>query len=151
MKQNPLLVNASDPAEDIAEVIHALRHLYRTHHFRAVGDGPLKIAPMEARALNFIARRPGTTQTALVAHWARDKGQVARLIQSLKDRDFLSTAPLETDRRVQCLTLTSQGEAAHRAVQDHRRAIAQRAVEGLARAEQAVLLDLLGRVRDNFG
>ena len=48
---------------------------------------------MEGKILGFFIRHPGATLRDLVAHLRQDKGQLARLIRSLKIRNCLKRRP----------------------------------------------------------
>jgi DNA-binding MarR family transcriptional regulator len=139
-----------EAADEIAEAVHALRHLYRAHHQRALRDGPHDLAQMEGRVVSFVGRHPGATQSELVAHLARDKAQVARLIGALKDRGLLEARVDEADRRNQRLHLTDAGRSIQASVQRQRLRVARLAVAGLDDDERRLLVDLLGRVRSNL-
>ena len=136
--------------EEIVEAIDALRRLFRSEQQRALGDGPHGLTHMEGRVLNLIGRKPDATQSGLAAHLGRDKGQMARLIGALRQRDLVEARPDAEDRRVQRLRLTAAGEAVQSAAQGERLRLAQRAAEGLNADERTVLAELLRRVRANL-
>ncbi|MDB5669755.1 MAG: MarR family transcriptional regulator [Alphaproteobacteria bacterium] len=139
-----------EAADEIADRIHMLRHLYRAEHHRALRDGPHDLAQMEGKVLSFVGRNPGTTQSALVALTARDKGQVARLIGALRDRGLLEARVDEADRRSQLLYLTAEGRGIQARVQRQRLRVARLAVEGLDEDERRLLVALLRRVQSNL-
>jgi DNA-binding MarR family transcriptional regulator len=68
------------------------------------------LGPLHLRALVLCARAPGGTQQQLVQSLGRDKGQIARLIRDLEDRNYLVRTPDTRDRRAWCLTVTPEGE-----------------------------------------
>lgn len=138
---------AADLADEIAEALHALTHLYRARQFRALRDVEGEITHLEARVLGFFVRHPGATQSDLVAHSGRDKGQLARLIGGLRERGLLQATADEHDRRVQRLAPTAEGQALQAAVQRLRLRVAREAVAGLQQDERQQLAALLGRVR----
>ena len=74
---------------NVLELIHTVMHLYRGSQFRAQRDSDGGVSPMESKVLGFFARHPGATQSELVEHSRRDKGQLARLISGLKERGLL--------------------------------------------------------------
>jgi DNA-binding MarR family transcriptional regulator len=124
------------------EAVHQLRHLYRGQHDRGIGGGH-----MEGRVLSFVGRRPGATQSEVVAYCARDKGQVARLIGGLRERGLIEARPDADDRRIQRLYLTDAGRESQAVVQQRRARVARLAVEDLDDEERQNLLELLGRIR----
>ena len=137
--------------DDVLEQLHALMHQFKSHMHHAVrGTDDDAIAPMEARALNFFARAPGSTASDLVAHSHRDKAQITRLIKQLEDRGLLASAPDESDRRRQCLQLTAHGHAMQRTMQQHRKRWAATLVKDFSAADREQLLTLLARMRRNI-
>src|ERR1700753_149352 len=80
-------VNASD---EVFDLIHTIMHLFRSQQYRGLPDGSRHLTHMEGKLVSFFARHPGATLSDLVAHFARDKGQIARLIKSLKEAGLLS-------------------------------------------------------------
>jgi DNA-binding MarR family transcriptional regulator len=140
----------SVPATYVLEAVHGLMHQVRARQHRAMRDGGHELTPMEGKLLGHLARHPGTTQSDLVAHWGRDKGQIARLVNGLKDRGLVESVPDEDDRRIQRLSLSAAARSLHEAVQRERRRLSALAVTGLSAEEKAQLLDLLARVRANL-
>lgn len=137
-------------AAEVLEAVHAVMHQLRARHHRDLRDAELGVTPMEARVLGFFARRPGATLTELAEHAGRDKGQLARLVQGLRDRGLLQAEADEHDRRVTRLAPSPQARALQEALQRQRRREAEAAVAGFSRAECETLLALLARVRDNL-
>lgn len=143
-------VNHSLPGGDILESVHAVMHALRSRLHRVARDGPDGLSPMDARVLVFYARHPGATQSELSAHAGRDKGQVARLVASLRAQGLLEAQPDPVDRRSVRLQLTPEGRAAQQALQRQRRRLADQACAGLDEEERAVLQGLLRRVLHNL-
>ena len=142
--------NPPSPALVVLERVHAIMHLYRSAQQRSLRAGPHDLAHMEIKVLGFFARRPGATQSDLAAHSGRDKAQLARLIRGLRDRGLLDAAADETDKRSTRLSLSEAGKAMFAALHRHDGALAETALEGIAEADRATLLDLLERVRANL-
>ncbi|MCS0616895.1 MarR family transcriptional regulator [Massilia kyonggiensis] len=132
------------------ERVHAIMHLYRSAQQRSLRAGPHDLAHMEIKVLGFFARRPGATQSDLAAHSGRDKAQLARLIRGLRDRGLLDATADETDKRSTRLALSAAGKDMFAALHRHDGALAEAALEGIAEADRATLLDLLERVRANL-
>lgn len=143
-------INHMDPPKDVLEAVHAVMSQARARHHRALRDAGLELTPLEARVLGFFARRPGATLTDLAAHAGRDKGQLARLVQALRDRGLLLGEPDEHDRRMTRLGLSPAAASLHEVVVRQRRRLAATAVSGLDDRERATLLELLARVRANL-
>jgi DNA-binding MarR family transcriptional regulator len=142
--------NPPSPALEVLERVHAIMHLYRSAQQRSLRAGPHDLAHMEIKVLGFFARRPGATQSDLAAHSGRDKAQLARLIRGLRDRGLLDATADETDKRSTRLALSEDGKAMFAALHRHDGALAETALEGIAEADRATLLDLLERVRANL-
>ena len=138
------------PASEVFETIHDLLHLYRGRRQRELQADMGGLTPMEVKALGYFGRRPGATQSDLVAHSGRDKAQIARLISTLKERGLLTMQPDAQDRRVQRLTLSDDASRLHRQLRRQGEKLAQVAVQGLAEDELAQLTALLERLRANL-
>ena len=140
--------------EDPLEIMHAIVHLYRSQQMRGlradVQSGSHELAHMEIKVLRFFGRHPGATQSDLVAHSGRDKAQVARLIKGLRDAGMLDATADEADRRSTRLALSSAGQAVCGELQRQSGKLGEVALAGLAREEQAQLMALLARVRENL-
>lgn len=136
------------PHDDLMEAVHELMHLARAQQRRQMPDDGLH--PMEGRALAFFVRRPGATQSDLVEHSGRDKGQLARLIAALKERGLLVAQPDDKDRRVIRLHPTDAARQLYETVLRQRREISSRAAQGLSAAERQELLRLLRHMQDNL-
>jgi len=132
--------------EQVLEALHALMHRYKRHMHQALREQDGGIGPMEARALAFFARQPGSSASDLVAHSGRDKAQIARLLQQLLDRGLLAREADPADGRRQQLALTDSGRAAQRVMARQRQRFASQISTGLDAAEQAQLLALLKRL-----
>ncbi len=139
-----------EAADQIADAVHAVMHLYRTQQFRALRDGPHELTHMESRVLGYFSRHPGATQSDLVVHASRDKSQLARLIGALRERGLLEARADEADRRVLRLFLTAEGRSLQAGVQRQRLRVARLAVADLGDDERRQLVALLTRVRANL-
>jgi DNA-binding MarR family transcriptional regulator len=134
----------------VIELVHVVMHQFRSRQFQALRDGAHDITHMESKTLGFFARRPGATLSDLVAHSGRDKAQLAKLVKALRDRGWLVAEPDPADRRSIRLRPSAAGEAAQKALHAEARSLSARALDGLSAQEQAQLVDLLGRVRNNL-
>ena len=136
--------------DDVFEHLHALMHLFKHQLHRASGPADAGLAPMEARALGFFARNPGSTATELAQHAQRDKAQITRVLQGLLERGLLEREPDAADRRSHHLRLSDAGRTLQRAQQQQRRRLADKMVSGLSIADRATLMALLERLRANL-
>jgi len=149
-------VNRFLPSSDgeVMETMHTIMHLFRASQFRGLRaeagpDGD--ISHMETKALGYFARRPGATQRDLVQHSGRDKAQVARLVQGLREKELLEARQDEADRRSTRLFLTGRGAKVFENLHGQGQQLAARALAGLSVEERAQLGALLARVRDTLG
>jgi DNA-binding MarR family transcriptional regulator len=143
------------PTQDVLEALHALVHLARARRYRdaalpAAAAGSPPLTPLEGRVLGFFARQPGATQRDLAEHSGRDKGQLARLVQGLREQGLLVATPDAADRRVTRLHLSASAQAQHHALHAQGQRLSAAAVADLSTAEQQTLLALLARVRNNL-
>lgn len=139
-----------DAPQEVFESIHAVMHLFRAEQYRAFRDGPHPLTHMEGRLLGFFARRPDATLSELVAHSGRDKGQLARLIKTLKDRGLLEASAEQADKRSVRLRLSAEGRSIHQTLRRQSARLAKLAVKGLDDADCARLAGLLARVKTNL-
>ena len=134
--------------DDVLEAVQALMHAHKRHMHQSLRAQEGGIGPMEARALGFVARHPGTSASELVAHSGRDKAQIARLLQQLEDRKLLAREADPADGRRQRLVLTDTGRAAQRVMGRARQRFAGSVTSVLSDDERAQLLALLRRLLD---
>jgi DNA-binding MarR family transcriptional regulator len=149
MRKSVDIVNQSAAAR-LVEGLHAVMGQLRARQHRALREAGLGVTPLEARALDFFSRRPGATLTELVEHAGRDKGQVARLVQGLRERGLLQAEVDPHDRRVTRLSPSPQAQCVLDAVMSQRGRLAEAAAAGLSRSECDTLLALLARVQANL-
>ena len=135
--------------DELLDALHALMHRYKRHMHQALREQDGGIGAMEARALAYFARHPGSSASELVAHSGRDKAQIARLVQQMLDRGLLAREADPADGRRQQLALTDGGRAAQRVMAGQRQRFASQMTAGLDAAEQAQLLALLRRAVDS--
>lgn len=135
---------------DVLDQVHAVMHLFRSRQFQALRDGPHGVTHMDSRVLGFFARHPGSTQSALAQHSGRDKAQLARLVSGLRERGLLAAETDVGDRRNLRLSLTPDGLAVQRSLQQQARRLSARALAGFDADEKARLLALLQRVKENL-
>jgi DNA-binding MarR family transcriptional regulator len=143
-------VNQVAGGADLLEALQAVMHAARARHHQALRDAGLGLTPLEARLLGFFARRPGAMLTELAEHAGRDKGQLARLVQALRERGLLQAEADARDGRVTRLSLSPEAKAMHDTLQRQRRREAEAAAAGLSAAEREALIGLLARLRANL-
>lgn len=146
------LVNqsAGKPAEAIFDTVHTLMHLYRAMQLRGLRDTSHELTHMEYKVLGFFARRPGASQSELVAHSGRDKAQLARLVKGLRDKALLDAEVDETDRRSTRLRVSPLGANVIGGLEGMGAQVSSLAVDGMSADECHQLLSLLMRVKTNL-
>ena len=136
--------------DDVLELVHTVMHQYRSQQYRVLRDGPHDITHMDSKVLGYFGRHPGATQSDLAQHSGRDKAQLARLVKGLRERGLLDGEADPADRRNVRLSLTAEGHAVQRALQQQAKRLSTKAVNGLDVAERRQLLELLQRVSANL-
>ena len=137
-------------ADDVFASIHTIMHLFRAEQYRVLRKGGYYLTHMEGKILGFFSRQPGATLRDLVAHLKQDKGQLARLIRSLKDQGLLETQAGARDRRSIPLQATGEGRRVHQILQRQVRKLSEVAVNGLNASERRQLAILLEKVQSNL-
>lgn len=135
---------------DVLEVLHTVKHLLRSRELRVLRDTAPGVSHMDARVLGFFNRSPGETLSALVAHSGRDKGQMARLVGSLRERGLLNGQTDEQDRRNLRLYLTPQGQQLADTLNTYKQQLSRQAIQGFTAAEESQLAELLTRLLKNI-
>jgi DNA-binding MarR family transcriptional regulator len=149
-KQVDIVNRQENLAEEVVENVHAVMHRFRSLQFQALKAAAHDLSHMEAKALGFFAARPGATQSELVQHAGRDKGQVARLIAGLRERGLLEAGADASDKRSVRLQVSAAGKALQQQVRKQAQRVSAQAVAGLDEAECRQLLALLAKLRDNL-
>jgi DNA-binding MarR family transcriptional regulator len=133
-------------ADDVFESIHTIMHLFRSEQYRVLREGRYDLTHMEGKILGFFVRHPGATLRDLVAHLRQDKGQLARLIRSLKDQELLE-AQTVADRRSVPLHPTREGRNVQQILQRQVSKLSEVAIKDLSASERRLLVVLLQKVR----
>ena len=141
---------ATASADAVLELVHTVMHQFRSLQYQALRDGPVDVTHMESKVMGFFARHAGATLSDLAQHSGRDKAQLARLVKGLRERELLLAEADVADRRNVHLRLSEEGQRVQLALRHEARTVSARAVGGLSAAEQAMLVDLLGRVKTNL-
>ncbi|WP_170005534.1 MarR family winged helix-turn-helix transcriptional regulator [Pseudopontixanthobacter vadosimaris] len=102
----------------------------------------------EWRVMAVLGDAGKLTQRELTALIRMDKVAVNRACKQLESRRLLTRAPNPRDGRSHHLVLTGEGKAMHSRIMPLARAIERRLFEPFDEAEQAVLRELLERMRE---
>ena len=137
-------------AEAVIELVHTVMHQFRSTQYQVLRDNAHDVTHMESKVMAYFSRHAGATLSDLVAHSGRDKAQLAKLVKSLREREFLSAEADADDRRSVRLSLSAKGRAAQQAMRAEGRVLNEQALAGLSPKEQAQLVELLGRVKANL-
>jgi DNA-binding MarR family transcriptional regulator len=142
---------STDASGEIFDLIHTIMHLFRSQQYRGLRGGKHEMTHMEGKLLGFFTRHPGATLSDLVAHSGRDKGQLARLVKSLKAGGLLNVQQnKKEDRRSVGLEATRSGHSVNETLHRQSTRLVKVAVHGLKGVERRQLLALLQRVRTNL-
>ncbi len=141
---------AAPSTAEVFEAIHDVMHLIRSEQYRVVRDGAGELSHMEGKILGFLAKHPGGTLSELVVRFSRDKGQLARLIKSLKKRGFVSAKADPADRRNMRLHATPAGVEVRAALERRLRHLTKLAVRDVNAEERRELVRLLKKLRANL-
>lgn len=141
---------AGKKSAEVFDAIHRIMHQFRSAQYRVLRDGPHELTHMEGKLLGYFSHHPDSTLRDLVAHLKQDKGQLGRLIKSLKEQGLLEGRSDEGDRRSVRLRLTAEGKKVHQTLQHQVGRLSDLAVEGLTAGQRAELVDLLQHVRTNL-
>jgi DNA-binding MarR family transcriptional regulator len=152
MTNNVDNVNQYPPrsGEDIADEIHAIRHLFKRQRYAGAKLQDHELTHMEARVIFFVGNQPGATQSDAVSHFGRDKAQLARLIGTLRNEGLIETRTDAADKRMQRMFLTARGASIAGDAKRERRRLSALAVQGFKAEEQKALMQLLSRIRKNL-
>lgn len=134
---------------EVLDRLHALMHGLRRHLQEATRLDGAGLGPMEIRCLAYFMHHDGATQSDLVQHAGRDKAQIARIVKGLHERGLLQSRPDPDDGRSQRVSVTGEGRALQRRMQQHRVRFEKIMTAGLAASERATLLALLDRLQDS--
>ncbi|MFC4294175.1 MarR family winged helix-turn-helix transcriptional regulator [Novosphingobium tardum] len=134
--------------DNVAFLANDIGRLFRKRFDAASGQAGL--TGPQWRLLGAIQRNPGANQIALANFLDVEPITAARMIDRLEKAGLVERRPDPGDRRAWCLHLT---EAAQPQIAEAR-ALAEkviaRSLAGIDENDQALLRDLLGRMRDNL-
>lgn len=103
------------------------------------------------RALAEVAKNPGISQVALSGCIDSDQMTTSGLVDRLEKRGLIERYPSPDDSRAKLARITPDGEVLVDLVRGVGLQIYGEAMVGVGKAEQKVLTEALGRIRDNLG
>lgn len=137
-------------SEQVFESIHHVTHLIRSGIFKVLRDSPYKLTHLEGKLLGYFSRHPGSTLGDVAEEMAKDKGQLAKVIRSLREYGLLTALADDSDRRKVKLVLTPQGEEIHNMVRKEIGRLSEIAIQGFDSEQKQDLLAKLKRIRTNL-
>jgi len=137
-------------SEQVFESIHHVTHLIRSGIFRVLRDSRYELTHLEGKLLGYFSRHPGSTLGDVAEEMAKDRGQLAKVIRSLRQHGLLTSMEDDADRRKVKLVLTPQGEKIHIMVRKEISRLSEIAIQGLDSEQRKDLLAMLTRIQTNL-
>lgn len=128
---------------NVFESLHELLSLFRQRMRESLGTVNSELTFNEMRILMRVGHHPGIRQKDLVEHSNTDKAQMARLLSLLQDKGWLRRTTAESDKRMRCLHLSTEGQRIFAELRDLRERVASELLHDCSPALQAQLLALL--------
>ncbi|MFD2173296.1 MarR family winged helix-turn-helix transcriptional regulator [Rhodobacter lacus] len=112
---------------------------------------PLGLTPAQFMTLLELWAEEGQTQAGLVARLAVEQATMAGTLGRMERDGLIERRPHPSDKRAQTLHLTARARALEAPATEAAQAVNTRALAGLTPEEQALFLDLMGRVIGRLG
>lgn len=132
---------------------------YPMHYFAAIQSqnlanmskalAPVGISPLEWRILAILAERNGQTVNEITAIAVADRSKISRAINKMVKNGLLVRDDAAIDRRRAAVKLTDQGQRIFGQALLIAQNVYGRNLEGITKKEQATLMKLLRRIKDN--
>lgn len=100
--------------------------------------------------LTLVWLNPGVSQKDLAASLAMKKSYVTTQIKLLEERGLLSRRQVDSDKRLNALTLTAQGHELIANARQRTDALNARAMQGISTAERDAFFRILAQIQDNL-
>lgn len=136
--------------EQIFESLQLLMHSYRHLQYQVLKQQEATISHQEYKALGFFKRNPGSTLTDLVEHSGRDKAQITRIIQGLRNKALLISEPNSHDKRSSCLRLSEVATAMLSELETQTQQLDYVVLERLTEVEKRQFLAMLNNIRSGL-
>ena len=128
----------------IEEVPRKLRRLFDASTAR------FGLTRTQWRALAYIFRTPGLTQTELAKCLELERASVGHVIDQLEGAEYVERRPMKGNRRVWTLHLQPKAMQILPALREEAEAVYQRLFAGVSKDETAMLKRLLGTMSTNL-
>lgn len=102
---------------------------------KAIREQGIDIVPMEIQSLHLISSTDNCTAALMSERMNRDKGQLARLIKDMINKDLIEKTMNPNDTRSHLLSLTSNGKAVLEQVHAIEAKLIQKMQTGLSAAQ----------------
>ena len=112
---------------------------HTSHEFQAIYKGKYGMLRTEWRILFHLGRYGNMTAKEICERGGLHKTKVSRAVMALEKKRFLKREKLETDKRVEILKLTRQGEITYRDLSHHAEAYQARMTAELSETDMANL------------
>ena len=109
---------------------------------------PYGLRGIHARLFMAICRTPGCSQDQLAKRMWFDKSTIARQMELLEKKGFITRKPSETDKRVLCVYPTEQMLQMHPGLRDAMQQWEETLLQDLTEAERQQLNSLLAKLRE---
>ena len=109
---------------------------------------PLGLKGIHARLFMAICRTPGCSQDQLAKRMWFDKSTIARQMELLENKGYITRKPSEKDKRVQCVYPTEQMIAVQQELKEAMEQWEETLLQDLSEEEKQQLNMLLARVRE---
>ena len=154
MTNRKIMLPPPPKREELREAPEAPRmiiEIARMLRFRVLEGEEGVLAQNTARlVMAHLAARDGVNQLELVRLTRLKASTVSVLLKRMEAQGYISRVPSETDRRAVRVWLTERGKAFDRERLSRISNNDQLAMRGISAEEEAVLNDLLRRIRDNL-
>ncbi|MBV8255538.1 MAG: winged helix-turn-helix transcriptional regulator [Chitinophaga sp.] len=100
--------------------------------------------------LYYLDMEDGQTVSALVEKMGIQQGTIAAMIERMVNAGMITKKKDAADKRISRVFITKKGKAAHQQVTETWRKMESITAKGLSPIEQAQLITLLEKVRDNL-
>lgn len=139
---------AKEPA--LGFVLVEAARFYRARMDRAFDEAGLGLTAGEARALAYVNAHPGLRQAALAEKMNVEPMTLVGFLDRLEADGLVARETDRRDRRCKIVVLTAAAAPHLEAISSTATAARHEAMDGFSDAEQALLRDLLVRLRDNL-
>jgi len=144
INQDSYVTEADEIVSLVEEVPHKLRKLFDA------SVGKFGLSRTQWRALAYIFRSPGLTQTELAKHLDLERASVGHVIDQLEKAHFVERRSMEGNRRVWSLHLLPKAIEILPSLRSEADAIYAQRLAGISATEFDTVKTLLGKMSGNL-